>query len=370
MSKIFGGRMRREVVCLTLVLCYALPLRAETLAEALAAAYTHSGLIEQNRALLRAADEEVALAASKLRPILSWSSSMTRSFGRTRSALGIRTSSASSTAAVGLSAELLVYDFGASKMAVQSSREAVLATRQKLLSVEQKVLLRALEAFMTVRRDTEKVALRRSNLELITEELRAVKDRFEVGLVTSTDVALAEARMAASGSALAAAEGALNIAIEEYDAAVGHRPRALNVSYPMLEAVNDLDVAKAAAVRQHPDMKEVQHNVKIAELAVKRAELARRPQIKLTGSYGLTDDLGSQVYSHSGSIKLGASGLIYQGGALPAQLRQAMVQRDSARHGLHLIGLGIEQNVGNAFARLRVAIAAKKAGALQIRAAR
>ena len=169
MSKIFGGRMQRGVVCFALILCSALPLRAETLAEALAAAYTHSGLIEQNRALLRAADEDVALAASKLRPILSWSSSMTRSFGKTRSTLGLRASSATSTAAAGLSAELLVYDFGASKIAVLSKKEAVLATRQKLLSVEQKVLLRAVEAFMTVRRDTEKVALRRSNLDLIKE---------------------------------------------------------------------------------------------------------------------------------------------------------------------------------------------------------
>jgi len=370
MSKIFGGRMQRGVVCFALILCSALPLRAETLAEALAAAYTHSGLIEQNRALLRAADEDVALAASKLRPILSWSSSMTRSFGKTRSTLGLRASSATSTAAAGLSAELLVYDFGASKIAVLSKKEAVLATRQKLLSVEQKVLLRAVEAFMTVRRDTEKVALRRSNLDLIKEELRAAKDRFEVGEVTRTDVALAEARLAASGSALAAAEGALQIAVEEYDAIVGHRPKALNASYPGLKSVTDLAAAKSAAVRQHPDMKEVQHNVKIAELAVKKAELERRPQIKLSGSYGLSDDLGSQGYSRSGSIKLGVTGPIYQGGALPARLRRALAQRDSARYGLYLIGLGIEQNVGNAFARLRVATAAKTAGALQIRAAR
>jgi outer membrane protein len=254
-------------------------------------------------------------------------------------------------------------------MAVQSNKEAVLATRQKLLSVEQKVLVTAVEAFMTVRRDTEKVTLRRSNLDLLTEELRAVKERFEVGLVTRTDVALAEARMAASGSALAAAEGTLNIAIEEFDAAVGHRPKALDASYPVLESVNDLKIAKAAAVRHHPDMKEVQHKVTIAELYVKRAKLTQRPKIKLTGSYGLSDDIGSQTYSGSGSIKLGVTGPISLGGMLPAQLRQAMAQRDSARHGLYLIRLGIEQNVGNAFARLRVARAAKKSGVLQIRAA-
>jgi outer membrane protein len=162
MSKIFGGRMQRGVVCFALVLSSALPLRAETLAEALASAYTHSGLIEQNRALLRAADEDVALALAELRPILSWSSSMTKNLDKSQIRLGDH------NVAARLDAELLVYDFGASKMAVQSNKEAVLATRQKLLSVEQKVLVTAVEAFMTVRRDTEKVALRRSNLDLLT----------------------------------------------------------------------------------------------------------------------------------------------------------------------------------------------------------
>jgi len=38
--------------------------RAETLADAMSSAYENSGLLEQNRALLRAADEEVATAVA------------------------------------------------------------------------------------------------------------------------------------------------------------------------------------------------------------------------------------------------------------------------------------------------------------------
>ena len=49
----------------------AMPLRAETLADALIAAYRNSNLLEQNRAVLRAADEDVAVALSALRPVLS-----------------------------------------------------------------------------------------------------------------------------------------------------------------------------------------------------------------------------------------------------------------------------------------------------------
>ncbi|MFZ9073863.1 MAG: transporter, partial [Paracoccaceae bacterium] len=42
-------------------------LNADTLREAMVKAYNSSGLLEQNRALLRAADEDVAVAASAMR---------------------------------------------------------------------------------------------------------------------------------------------------------------------------------------------------------------------------------------------------------------------------------------------------------------
>ena len=49
------------------------PATAESLADALAHGYEASGLREQNRALLRAADEGVATAVSALLPVVSWS---------------------------------------------------------------------------------------------------------------------------------------------------------------------------------------------------------------------------------------------------------------------------------------------------------
>ena len=79
MSKSYIGRVFRDMIGLAVVSMLALPVRAETLADALAAAYINSGLIQQNRALLRAADEDVVVAAAKLRPILQWSSTVSRS---------------------------------------------------------------------------------------------------------------------------------------------------------------------------------------------------------------------------------------------------------------------------------------------------
>ena len=56
----------------------AVPLRAETLGDALVGAYRSSNLLEQNRALLRAADENVASAVSALRPVVNFVASQSR----------------------------------------------------------------------------------------------------------------------------------------------------------------------------------------------------------------------------------------------------------------------------------------------------
>ena len=57
-----------------------LAVSAETLADALVSAYRNSHLLEQNRAALRAADEDVAQAVADLRPVLQW----TANYGYTK----------------------------------------------------------------------------------------------------------------------------------------------------------------------------------------------------------------------------------------------------------------------------------------------
>ncbi|MDO7707053.1 MAG: transporter, partial [Loktanella sp.] len=56
----------------TATLSLSSPARAETLADALTLAYNNSGLLDQNRALLRAADEDVAQADAATLPVIRW----------------------------------------------------------------------------------------------------------------------------------------------------------------------------------------------------------------------------------------------------------------------------------------------------------
>lgn len=345
-------------------------VHAETLSDALIGAFNHSGLLEQNRALLRAADEDVAIATASLRPILNFTGSLGRSFSRTSNhSTGLLTDTGSTTATVGIALELLLYDGGQTRYAIEAAKENVLGTRARLLSLEQSVLLRAIEAFVNVRRTSETVALRQSNVRLITQELRAARDRFEVGEITRTDVALAEARLAAARSALAAAEGGFIRAEEEYRAAVGHKPGNLRTPKNLPKTTKSVEEAKSIAVRNHPEMLAVQHDVAAADLNILRADAAIRGTVKLRGGLNRTQTPSAQTSTNGGSLSLEASIPIYQGGRLSALHRQAMARRDAARSGLHITRHQLQQNVGNAFAQLRVSRASRDASERQIRAA-
>jgi outer membrane protein len=275
----------------------------------------------------------------------------------------------SNTVSASLIAELTLFDNGQSKLSIETAKEAVLATRQQLVSVEQQVLLSAVEAYLEVRRAIENVALRQNNVRLITQELRAARERFEVGEVTRTDTSLAEARLAAARSQLAAAEGALTVAREQYLAIVGRLPGGLQPLRGLPALPGSVESAKSIAVRNHPQVRSVQHQVAAAELNILRAEAAMKPTVRLSGRLTVTEGADTDRFTRGGSIGLEAGGPIYQGGRLTSLVRQAMANRDSARGQLHQVIDQVTQNVGNAYAQLRIAQASLESTERQVRAA-
>lgn len=342
--------------------------RAETLADALKSAYLNSGLIDQNRALLRSADENVAQAVASLRPIIDWTADISREFSRIKTS-GRTTSGGTTFGNLAIVGSLLLYDFGRSQYLTDAAKEIVLATRQTLISVEQLVLLTAVRAYMDVIRNQEFVDLRQNNLRLLNEELRAAQDRFEVGEVTRTDVAQAESAVALAQSGLAAAQGDLTRAIEEFREAVGRDPGVLRTPADLTGLSGDVDAAKANALRRHPDILAAQYNVASAELNILAADAAMRPSINLLAQVGTSEEITGSDNISSGSLGVELRGPIYQGGRLTSQRRQAMAQRDSQLAQLHLVALQIKQDVGDSYANLRAARAGSVAGREAVRAA-
>ena len=338
-----------------------LQVSAESLASALTAAYNNSNLLEQSRALLRAEDEGVAIAVSALRPQISGSSTLTQT--------GTSSTGSTLAATVGLSASIVLWDAGRTQLSVESAKESVLAVRSQLVQQEQAVLLAAVNAYVQVLRDQRVVELRQSNLRLITQELRAARDRFEVGEVTRTDVAQAEARLAAGRGDLADAQGDFEITRELYKISIGRRPSNLNrvSSLPKLPA--SLDAAKATARRTSPEIEQIQHEIKANELSYAATKARTRPRLSLNGSLSHTDSNATSNTTDTSSIGLSLEVPIYQGGQLSALGRQALALVHLSKAQLNQQVLSVEQGVANNWSQLAVARAQVTSSDRQIRAA-
>lgn len=364
---------RRGVAAMALVAALGAPAaQADTLADALVGAYGHSGLLDQNRALLRAADEDVAAATAALRPIISWSADITRQFGNVTSAAsgGVARDAGSTIATAGLELTLQLFDGGADAARIEANKETVLATRASLLNIEQNVLLRAAIAFFNVTRQQEFVSLSQNNLRLLQQELRASQDRFEVGEVTRTDVALAEAAVAQARSNLAASQRDLVQAQAEYTNATGRQPGRLSAVPRVPQTTTDVSSAQGVAVRTHPEMEQARRQVTANELLINAAVAAKLPTVNLSGRLALQENLRSRNDSETGSIGVNVSGPIYQGGALSAGERRAIAVRDASRGNLHTVRHNVQQDVVNAISNLVAARASLVASERQIRAAR
>ena len=343
--------------------------KAETLADALVSAYNNSNLLEQNRAVLRAADEDVATAVAALRPTLDYllSSTWTQNFDTS-----FETQNDTTVNTLGVTASLSIYEFGRNRLAIEAAKQSVLATRQALIQVEQEILFSAVTAYMDVIRAIEFVDLRRNNVRVLSEEVRAANDRFEVGEVTRTDVAQAESRQAEAEAALVAAEGDVETAREFFNLAVGRYPGTLAAPPPLPRTADSLDAARSIALRGHPQILQAQRLVSAADVNVARAEASVLPSLSASADLGWSDGASSSSgdLEPAGEIGIQLSGPIYRGGALNSAFRSAVAQRDQNRANLLQTTKVISENLGVAWSEVQVARAVLRSTGRQIDAAR
>lgn len=355
---------RNLVLTASLIVGAVLPVRAETLADALIAAYRNSNLMEQNQAILRAADEDVAQAVASLRPVVAFIADGQYGYSQTLLDSGISVSNDGLFGNYSVTAQMTLFDFGRTQLAIEAAKEIVLATREALIAIEQQVLLAAVSAFVDVRLQQEIVSLRENNVRVITEQLRAAQDRFDVGEITRTDVAQAEARLAEARANLVVAQGDLAIARENYRAATGNYPGVLSAPPAPPRTAATLDAARSVALRTHPSIRQAQREVQAAELNVARARANMKPTIAAQAQLSVDQD-----NLQENGVGINFNQTIYSGGALSSALRQAMANRDASFAGLKQRGVEVAEAVGIVWSNLDVADASIAATEQQISAA-
>jgi outer membrane protein len=324
-------------------LSVAAPASAESLAEALAAAYSDNPTLNAQRASLRATDEGVPQALSGYRPTVSASASA-----------GVTNTTATGTfnpRMASLTVQQPLFLGFRTTNSVRMAETAVLAGREVLRSTEQDVLLAAVTAYMDVILAQALLGIRAQNIDFLQEQVRAAQDRLNVGEGTRTDVAQTEAALALGRSTYSAAVATLNAARATYRQVIGHAPKALGRLMPidqLLPRTVEAGIEKGRA--RHPAILATGYNVDVAGFNVKFLEGQLLPSLTLDGTVSRSIDAqgpGTGV-SDSASLMARLSVPIYQGGLPSSQIRQAKETLGQRR---------IEQDVARDQVRLAVVTA-------------
>src|SRR5215468_696008 len=183
------------LVALGLSLCAA-SASAETLNEALATAYANNPTLQAARAQLRQVDEAVPQALSNWRPTVEAEGSIGKEWEQStfRGANDKANSREPKSATLTLTQP--IYRGGRTVAQRDQAENLVSAGRADLWTVEQQVLLQAVTAYVDVLRDLRVLDLTKNNEQVIAEQLKATRERFNVGEVTKTDVSQAQSRLA------------------------------------------------------------------------------------------------------------------------------------------------------------------------------
>ncbi|WP_440959460.1 TolC family outer membrane protein [Oceanicaulis sp. LC35] len=310
--------------------------QAQSLTETLVAAYESNPRLGAQRASLRQSEEGYFQARAGLLPSLSASGSV----GETVETWGGAQESDSSS--YGLTLNQSLYRGGRTRGNIDASLARIEAARQQLRSTEQSVLLDAVSAHMNVVRDQQVVAIRSNNVEVLAEQLRAARDRFEVGEITRTDVAQAEARLSGARAQLSAAQAALAASRAGYAAVTGVEPVEPVNTGPAEQAPEEFADAAEVAINSNPDLLAAQYSEQAAEYAVRVARGAQLPEVGLRASVseGRESDFSGQGRG-SASITANVTMPIFTGGLNQSSVRQARAAADQAR----LSGLTIRRQV-------------------------
>ena len=307
-----------------------LPASAETISNALARAYGYNPDLNQQRASVRAVDESMPNALAGYRPTVTATVDAGRGWLGQHAGSSYKTPGdtkySTNPRGDGVSVTQNLWNGNRTMNGVDRAETQIFAARETLRLTEQTVLSSAATAYMNVLRDTAILNLRRNNVEVLEQQLRQTRDRFQVGEVTRTDVAQSEASLAQGQADAFTAQSTLQTSIATYRSAIGDDPKNLQPARPLDKLIPpSLQAAVGMSEMEHPALQAARFTAEAARINVRVVEGQLYPTLGLTGTFSRRNDVvtSPDVKTNSASVVASLSVPIYEGGAVYANVRQA-----------------------------------------------
>lgn len=310
---------------------------ADTLRDALVSAYETNPSLTAAREGQKATNEGVPLAKANGRPDVTVQPTYFENI--------MQDGGSSVTQARGVNINGTVsaplYAGGGIRNAIRAAENRVEAGFANLRGTESAIFSAVVGAYMDVIRDESIVELNRAQVGVLSVNLEATRDRFEIGDLTRTDVAQSEARLALATSSLESARANLIRSKEIYIQLVGREPGRLEAPPPLPNLPETPDTAVNVALENNPDLISAREGREAAGFDRRAANASRLPTVSVFTSPSYSNALNSvssnipgfQADNSSFTAQAGVRATIplYQGGQPAAQIRQAQARLGQAQ---------------------------------------
>jgi outer membrane protein len=308
--------MNKRIALLAGIVSLAYPVQAETLREAVAAAYAGNPTLASAHARQDALSEETeqARAAGRLTAAADAGAGYDKfDFGKGGGAT--------------VSATLPIWTGGRVPSAVHAAQADVAAGEQNVRDSEASLITAVVGAYAELLYDQQAVGIAKADIALLDHQVAEAQARFKLGQATKTDVAQLVAQRASAVATLADAQATLDMTQASYRATVGHDPGALApppLTLPSLPGT--LDQARSRAIAGNPQL---QASLRAADASAARIDAARAngaPSLGVGAAYGYDENLGNSNvggFPRATAVSLQLHVPILTGGLVSSQVRQA-----------------------------------------------
>ena len=302
---------------------------AQTIDDALATAYRTNPSLAAERARLRALDEGVPKALSGWRPTVTLSGSTGKARDQNRQEDMVK----DSTTSVGrlrspdnatLTVTQPLYRGGRTLADTSRAEHLVQRGRAVLQGAEQTVLLDAATAYANLLRDQATLDLDINNEQVLTRQLQAARDRFQVGEITRTDVSQAEARLERARADRIQSEGNLTSSRSTYERVIGEVPPPRLASARLPQNLPRSENEARDATANHPDVIAASFQERAAKDDVDLITGEKLPTVNLNGNLIRDTEASTRGFQRDkASVTVSVSVPLYQAGQTDARVREA-----------------------------------------------
>lgn len=195
---------------------------------------------------------------------------------------------------LGVSVEQNLFQGFSTNARIDAAKGQLQAEQASLYATRQTVFLEAVQAYLNVLNTREVLALRRNNEKVLREYYNLFSQKEQVGVLTKTDVAQAEARLELAKYAAIAAKADYDNALETYRRIYGQTENQYtDVSTDRLKPVfpKTIQEAEQQALANHPSILAADARYRSADAQITVARQTILPSVDVKASAMRFDDI-------------------------------------------------------------------------------